>query len=270
MGALPIPVRLDVKATGNSADGQIHRNVVDDALGAMASKLLVLLRAETITPANSSILDSLGNPIANRNTSGVKTASDANFNGNTSLSIIGGVSNMFQTTANELGATGGAGPAMTNSFSLVTGLRVPTGSLLPIFGDNAVTSDGSDVSGFYIDTNGKLNGGVGTTSNFSTQTFGYTINTTAVVWLSYDASTGIFRCGCNSALTQYQTTLANTRTGAGSGTAVYPFGYRTSSTPTNNSYFHRWTLFNKAFLNGAVPPDDAQFTALVNLYTNFI
>ncbi|MGH6876772.1 MAG: hypothetical protein ACREHV_05250, partial [Rhizomicrobium sp.] len=63
-------------------------------------------------------------------------------------------------------------------------------------------------------------------------------------------------------------TATYTRNGAGTGTVCYPFGIYTDggSGVAGNQSFNRWTLWNKAFLNGSVPADDAAFTNLVTAY----
>ena len=269
MGALPAPIRLDVKATGNSADGQIHRNVVDDALGAMASKLLLLLRADTINIASSSIVDAMGNPITQVTTGLTKSNSDAHFSNNPSITQ-GNQINQYTASANSIGNPS-AGSAMTNSFTMLAGLYYPSSpdGVNGIYGDNAGTSDSGNITGFYLDGSGDLKYSIGAVTFQNLAAGLLTPGNTYVLWISYDASTGIFRVGKNSPNVAAQLTQAVTRTGAGSATVCHPWTYSTSGQSGNISW-HRWALFNKAFMNGAVPADDAQFSALVNLYSSFI
>lgn len=153
MGVAPTIIRLDLLATGNSADGQIYRNFVDDAFGALSSKLLILLRVDTINVASTSILDALGNTITAKSTA-TKTANDLNFNNKPSITLANPTNNPYTTIAGNIGI-GAAPQPMTNSFTVLAGLRPPsgTGNILGVYGDNAGTSDSANKSGFYLTPN---------------------------------------------------------------------------------------------------------------------
>jgi hypothetical protein len=268
MGTAPIAIRLDNAATGNSADGQIHRNPVDDALAAMSSKLLILLRAEMINVASASIIDSLGNPVT-ATVGSTKTTNDANFNGHTSLTNSN-VNNQYTMNAGGIGISASPQP-MTNSFTVLYGLHYPSSSdsVNAIYGDVAATSDGGNITGFYLDGSGNLKYSLGDTT-FTTLASGLvSAGSTNVVWVSVDSSTGTLRCGANSGAVAALHTLSQKRTGAGTGTVCYPITYGNSGNSGNTSW-HRWALFNKSFMNGAVPGDDAQFGALINTYAAYI
>jgi len=269
MGALPTPIRMDSKATGNSADGQITRNVVDDAFAAMSSKLLLLMRADKISVTSSNIIDAMGNPLTQVTSGLSKLASDPNFNSQPSITQ-GNQTNQYTASANSIGNPS-AGTAVTNSFTVLTGIRYPSSpsSANSLYGDNAGTTDSGNITGFYLDGSGNLKYSIGLTTFQQLAAGLVAAGNTYVLWISYDAVTGIFRAGVNSPAVVAQLTQSVKRNGASSSTVCHPFGYSTSGGSGNISW-HRWALFNKAFLNGSVPADDAQFSALVNLYATFI
>lgn len=275
MGALPTQIRLDLAATGNSADGQIHRNAVDDAFGAMASKLLLLLRADTINVAQAGILDAMGNPITAL-TTGTKNSANSNFNGLPSITPPPSSSKPYTSIANSLGNPS-AGAVPTLSYTVLAGIHIPsspTGSAMGLYGDNLDTSDGGNVGGAYMQSsNGNLVfivGGSGSPYFVNTPVSGLSLGETIALWLSWDNATKILRVGINGGGIAYQTgTIVNTRTTGNQTTAlVTPFSEGNGA--AGGLSFHRWALFNKAFMNGSVPADDAQFSALVSAYANLI
>lgn len=269
MGTAPTIIRLDSLATGNPADGQIHRNIVDDAFGAMASKLLIFLRASTMSPTSAAVLDALGNSFTSTGNM-TKSTSDSNFNNHESITFNASTFNPYVSAAGGIGI-GAAPQPMTNSFTVLAGMRCAPSSNTCLYGDNAGTSDGANKSGFYMNSTGKLSGIIGNSGIPGATSIGFPSGGQAgVVWVSYDASTSIVRAGANGPAIAYQSSaLSAFHNGAGTSTVVYPFAYQTGGASGSLS-FHRWALFNKAFMNGAVPGDDAQFGALINLYSNYI
>lgn len=96
----------------------------------------------------------------------------------------------------------------------------------------------------------------------------FAASTTYVFFYSYDSATKIHRYGLNSTSSMSQTTGTATRSSQGTSTVCYPFGEY--STAYSQFTFDRWILFNKAYLNGAVPADDAAFADLVASHAAFI
>lgn len=271
MGTAPTPVLVSTYGTGNALDGKITRDAIDDLVAGMSSHLLIYLRSVKMSTPAASFVDSLGNPISLTTPSDLTfTSSDSSFNNHSSIAFnqpSGG--NLLSTTAGAIGI--GAPPlSMTNSFTFMAGIHAGNSSGGNcLYGDNAGTS-GTAVTGFYLNSAGNLVGLIGG-SNLS---FGgsqplLAAGSTGAVWLSYDALTNTVRAGVNNGIIALTAVSAQTRNGAGTSTVCNPFGYGGGGA-AGNQKFNRWTLWNKAFMNGAVPADDAAFTNLVAQYAAYI
>jgi hypothetical protein len=271
MGTAPTTVLLTVAGTGNSADGKITRDAVDDLIGAMQSHLLIYMRAVRMNPIAASFKDALGNIVTCQYPSDCTfNASDSNFNNHSSVTFnqTSGA-NLYNMAAGGIGI--GTPPvAMTNSFTFMAGIRPSASFLGALYGDTAGTNGSANTSGFYLTTAGALVGVIGGTSlTFSGSQPLLAPATTGVIWMSYDAGTNIVRAGVNSTAVQLTATSAVARNGAGTSTICYPFGYESAGAAGDQS-FNRWTLWNKAFMNGSVPADDAAFTNLVSTYAAYL
>jgi hypothetical protein len=265
MGIAPTPILVSTYGAGNSADGTITRDAIDDLVGAMSSHLLIYLLAKKITPGTTGFVDRLANAITNNTPSATKTTSDSNFGGHTSITLSSSDTNPFHTAAGGFGI--GAPPiAMPNSFSIVAGIRGP-----------ASFSGGAGLYGDGLSSNGGIAVGAGSSGNLIALINGsidisiasfFATNTTYVFFYSYDSATKIHRYGLNSVTNVSQTTGTATRTSQGTSTLCYPFGEYSGA--SSQFTFNRWMLFGKAYLNGAVPSDDATFANLVSNYAGFI
>ncbi len=154
---------------------------------------------------------------------------------------------------------------MPNSFSIVAGLRV------------ASTSNNGGIYGDGTSSNGGVSLGMGTSGNFVVNVNGtndvngaafFAANTTYVLWYSYDSATKIHRYGVNSTSGGAQVTGTGTRSSQGTSTVCYPFSEYSSA--VSQFIFERWTLWNKAFMNGSVLADDAAFSNLISSYAAYI
>jgi len=269
MGVAPTPVTVSATGTGNSADGKISRNAIDDLIAGMSSKLLIYLRAVKINPASGAFPDALGNTVT-AVTTATKNTSDPNFNGHESITFNSGALNQYAMAAGGIGI--GTPPiAMTNSFTVVAGIHAGSFAANGLFGDTAGTTNQA-LNGIYLQASGNLVVDIGGTGGAVTLSGTQPLlasGSTGIVWISYDAATNIVRAGCNSSAIQLTGTSIYTRNGANTSTVCYPFNYQNSGTPGNQS-FNRWLLFNKAYLNGAVAADDAAFSNLISAYAAYI
>ncbi|HEY1615121.1 MAG TPA: hypothetical protein VGF97_15660 [Rhizomicrobium sp.] len=266
MGTAPVPVLVSATATGNALDGKITRSPIDDLFAQMSSHLLIYLRASKIDPSKSQIVDALGNAIT-ASTSGVtKNVADTNFSGHESITL----NNSTNTYTTQSGGIGIGSPpvAMSNSFSIVAGLRSPnsfSGTSSCIYGDGTSSNGGCAL---YVGTSGNLNASINGTVELSVSSALATA-TTYAFWYSYDASTKTHRYGLNSPNSLAQTTGSQSRTSQGTSTICYPFGFYSSGTCGFWS-FNRWAIFNKAYMNGAIPADDMAFSNLISAYAAYI
>lgn len=263
MGTAPTPVLVSTYGTGNSLDGQITRDSIDDLVGAMASKVLVYLLAKKITPGTTPFVDRLGNTITNHTPSASKTTSDANFNNHTSITLSNSDNLPFTTAAGGFGD--GTPPiAMTNSFSIIAGIRAASLAASGLYGDGLSSNGGVFVG---MNSSGTLLVGINGTTDLSVASF-FSAATTYAFYYSYDSATKIHRYGVNSTSAVAQTTGTATRTSQGTSASCNPFGEYSSA---NSAFtFNRFILFNKAYLNGAVPADDAAFGNLVAAYAAYL
>lgn len=263
MGTAPIPVIVAAAAKGNAADGSISRNSVDDYFASMESNLLLLLRATKISVTATSIVDALGNPITAA-TGTTKSNSDSNFNNHETITFAGN-SNQYATNVGGIGI--GTPPiAMPNSFSIVAGVRATSfATASSLYGDGLSSNGGV---GIFCTNAGGLNAQVGSSVEVNAASV-FPLNTTQVFWYSYDASTKIHRYGINNTATINQVVGSATRTSQGSSTVCYPFGYYSSGN-SGHWAFHRWALFGKAYMNGAVASDDQQFSGLIATYKSYL
>jgi hypothetical protein len=273
MGTAPTPVLVSAYGTGNSSDGKITRDAIDDLIGAMSSHLLLYMRSVKINTVPAHFSDALGNSLTCNNTGQCSyTAVDTNFNNHSSITFsqTGGGSAMYTASAGGIG-TGTPPVAMTNSFTIMAGIHAGNASGgNSLYGDNAGTSDSANLTGLYLSSAGNIAGVIGTPNlSFSGTQPLLSPGNTGVVWISYDSVTNIVRAGSNNGTVQLTSTSSVTRTGAGTGTVCYPFSYKTGGQAGNQS-FNRWTLWNKAFMNGAVQADDAAFVNLVTSYATYI
>lgn len=269
MGTAPTPVLVSSTGAGNSTDGQITRDSIDDLIGAMSSHLLIYLRAKKMSTIKTNFPDALGNTVTCGYVSDCTyTASDSNFNSKPSIAFNGSESsNMYTMGAGSIGI-GIAPVAMTNSFTVMAGIHAGNASVNSLYGDTAGTTNQA-LSGVYLGASGNPTvniGGSGGAVTLSGSLPLLAAGSTGVVWCSYDGATNIVRMGCNSTAVQLAGTATYTRNGAGTGTICYPFGYQNIGVAGNQS-FNRWTLWNKAYMNGSVPADDAAFANLVAAYT---
>ncbi|HEY3778783.1 MAG TPA: hypothetical protein VGL35_12065 [Rhizomicrobium sp.] len=266
MGTAPTPILVSATGTGNAADGTITRDAIDDLIGAMSPHLLIYLRAKKITPSNSSFVDALGNTVAANTSGATKNNADPNFNGKPSITF-NNTNNVYTMAAGSIGV-GSPPVAMTNSFTVMAGIRPSAAGAQSLYGDNAVTTGLSNITGLYLDTNGRLNYAIGS----STYTILSTLLSpaaTGVIWISFDATTSILRAGLNNGSTLIQTTTNNTRVGGGTSTVCQPFGLSPSGS-AGYQCFNRWALFSKAYMNGSASSDDATFTNLVTTFAVLI
>ncbi len=267
MGLAPIPVIVAANAKGNSADGSISRSALDDYFASMQSNLLILLRAIKINVAAGTIVDALGNSFTQK-TGGVKNSSDSNFNGHETITFgAPTTNNPYTPGAGGIGI--GTPPiAMPNSFSVVAGLRLGSyANPACLYGDG---TSGNGGVGVYVTSSGALNLQVGGNTDSSGASPGlFPLNTTQVFWYSYDAATKIHRYGVNTTGTINSVTGAGTRTSQGTAAVCYPFGFYSGGS-CGAWTFHRWALFGKAYMNGAVPADDQQFSGLISTYNSYI
>jgi hypothetical protein len=264
MGTAPTPVLVSTYGTGNSADGQITRDAIDDLVGSMSSHLLIYLLAKKITPGTTPFVDRLGNTINQATSHATKNNSDANFNGHASITLSSSDTAPFTTAIGGIGI--GIPPIpMPNSFSIIAGMRAAT------------YSGGAGIYGDGTSSNGGVGIGVGSSANLialinGTQDLNvanfFPINTTFVFFYSYDASNKIHRYGLNNTAAFSQMTGSATRTSQGTSTICYPFGEYSSA--YSQFAFNRWMLFNKAYLNGVTPLDDAVFGNLVAAYSSYL
>ncbi len=266
MGIAPTPVLVSATGIGNSADGKITRDSIDDLIGAMQSHLLIYLRAVKITPANASFVDALGNTVTAQTSGVTKNSSDANFNNHSSITL-NDANNQYAMAAGGIGI--GTPPiAMPNSFTVLAGLRSAS-SFAGV--SSCLYGDGTNANGgvaLYVGTSGNLVAQVNGSAELSVAS-AFATSTTYAFWYSYDAATKIHRYGMNNTTVLAQATGAQNRTSQGASTVCYPFGYYSSGTCGYWS-FNRWALFGKAYMNGAVPSDDAAFTNLVANYAAYI
>lgn len=265
MGTAPTPILVSTYGTGNSADGAITRDAIDDLVAGMSSHLLVYLLAKKITPGSTAFVDRLGNTITNNTPSGSKTTSDTNFNNHTSITLASGDTNPFHTAAGGYGI--GTPPiAMPNSFSIVAGIRGPAS----FSGGAGLYGDGTNANGgvaIGAGASGNLIALINGTTDISIASF-FATSTTYAFFYSYDSATKIHRYGLNSVANVAQSTGTATRGSQGTSTICYPFGEYSAA--SSQFTFNRWMLFNKAFLNGAVPSDDAAFANLVAAYAAYL
>jgi len=155
--------------------------------------------------------------------------------------------------------------AMTNSFSLVAGIRAPSIVASGIYGDGTSSNGGI---GIGMGSSGNLIALINGTTDINVGSF-FSSGVTAAFYYSYDATTKIHRFGMNTTSSVSQLTGTATRTSQGASTVCYPFGeYNTGA--DSGFAFNRWILFNKAYLNGAAPSDDAAFTNLISTYATYI
>jgi hypothetical protein len=155
--------------------------------------------------------------------------------------------------------------AMTNSFSIVAGLRMTSAATSSIYGDGTSSNGGV---GIYGNSSGQFIVGIDGTNEVGVNGV-FPVNTTQVFWYSYDAVAKVHRYGINSGAVAGQIGGSASRTSQGTSTVCNPFGYYSSGSAGYWAY-HRWMLFNKAFMNGAVAADDQQFAALIATYANYI
>jgi len=120
-----------------------------------------------------------------------------------------------------------------------------------------------------LNTAGELIFNVGGTGGTYTGGVLLSPGTTGVIWVSFDATTGIMRAGENNINVVEQNTMTYNRTGAGTSTVCYPFSFQNSGNAGNQG-LNRWMLFNKAYMNSSVPSDDAAFTNLVSEYAGYL
>lgn len=263
MGVAPIPVILAAQGKGNSADGSIVRNALDDYFGTMQSQLLILLRADKINVAATSIVDALGNAITAK-TGPIKNNSDSNFNSHPTITFSNN-GDQYATAAGGIGI--GAPPiAMPNSFTYVAGVRMTNNSVLASLYGDGLTSNGG--VGSYVNTDGSFHAQVNNVQEVGVSGL-FSVSTTYVFWYSYDALTKIHRWGLNSSGITGQATGSQTRTSQGTSTVCYPFGFYSSGL-CGYWAFHRWALFGKAYMNGAVAADDQQFAGLIQTYKTYL
>ncbi|HEX3666875.1 MAG TPA: hypothetical protein VHU23_16745 [Rhizomicrobium sp.] len=265
MGIAPTPILVSSYGTGNSLDGQITRDPIDDLVAGMSSHLLIYLLAKKIPPGTTPFVDRLGNTINQSTSHATKTASDPNFGNHPSITLSFSDDPPYWTAAGGIGIST-LPIAMSNSFTILTGVRVA-----------AITNNG----GLYGDgtsSNGGVQLGMGTTGNFFADINGtrevnasnfFTANTTYALFYSYDATTKIHRYGINNASSYTQVQGSMTRTSQGTSTVCYPFS-QYSGSAESQFIWNRWMLFNKAYLNGAIPSDDATFVNLVSSYTSYL
>jgi hypothetical protein len=273
MGTAPTAVLVSSVGTGNSADGVISRDAIDDLIGAMSSHLLIYLRAKKMSAIKSSFVDALGNTVTcNQTSECTYTASDSNFNSHPSITFNNpSGTGVYQMAAGGIGV-GSLPVAMTNAFTMLCAIHLPSSpdSVNSLYGDGAGTNGPSNETGAYLTSTGGLAFNIGGTGGGAGLT-GVLLapGATGVVWVSFDSATSIVRAGVNNTTVAMQATMPYNRTGAGTGTVCYPFGYFTSGNAGNSSW-NRWTLWNKAFMNGSVPADDAAFTNLVQQYAAYV
>jgi hypothetical protein len=263
MGTAPTPILVSTYGTGNSQDGSITRDAIDDLVAGMSSHLLIYLSAKKITPGTVPFVDRLGNAITQATSHATKNNSDSNFGNHPTITLSSSDAPPYWTNAGGIGI--GAPPiAMSNSFSVIAGLRAGILAASGLYGDGT-SSNGGVMLG--MGGSGNLLVGIGGTQEVNIASF-FTLNTTCVFFYSYDASTKIHRYGLNSTLSYGQTTGTTTRTSQGASTTCYPFGEYSSA--ESQFTYNRWMLFNKAYLNGVVPSDDAAFSGLVSAYATYI
>ena len=264
MGTAPTPILVSTYGAGNSQDGSITRDAIDDLVAGMSSHLLIYLSAKKITPGTAPFVDRLGNAITQHTPNATKNMSDANFNGHASVTLSTTDVAPFYTSAGGIGI--GTPPvAMTNSFSLVAGIRAPSIVASGIYGDGTSSNGGI---GIGMGSSGNLIALINGTTDINVGSF-FSSGVTAAFYYSYDATTKIHRFGMNTTSSVSQLTGTATRTSQGASTVCYPFGeYNTGA--DSGFAFNRWILFNKAYLNGAAPSDDAAFTNLISTYATYI
>jgi hypothetical protein len=264
MGIAPTPVLVSSYGTGNSLDGQITRDPIDDIVAGMSSHLLIYLLAKKITPGTTPFVDRLGNTINQSTSHATKNTSDPNFGNHASITLSINDAPPYWTTAGGIG-TGIPPIAMTNSYSVVTGVRVAaTSNNGGLYGDGT-SSNGGVLLG--MGSSGNLIASISGTQEVNAANF-FSANTTYVFFYSYDAATKSHRYGLNSATSANLTNGSATRTSQGTTTTCYPFGEYSSA--ESQFSWNRWMLFNKAYLNGAVASDDATFANLVSTYAGYL
>ena len=268
MGSAPTPILVSTYGSGNSADGAITRDYIDDLIAGMSSHLLIYLYAKKITPGTTAFVDRLGNTVTNATTGSTKNNSDSNFNGHASITFDN-TNNPFTFAAGGIGI--GTPPiAMTNSFTFMAGVRPSTSSTIQmLYGDTAGTSGSVSETVFYFDSSGDLRYAVGT-SSYTNLGLLLAAGTTGVIWISFDSATNILRAGVNSTSIALQATTTYNRTGAGTSTVCTPFGFPGGGGNSGYQGFNRWALFNKAYMNGLVPSDDAAFSNLISSYAEYL
>jgi hypothetical protein len=264
MGIAPTPILVSSYGTGNSLDGQITRDPIDDLVAGMSSHLLIYLLAKKITPGTTPFVDRLGNTINQSTTHATKNASDPNFGNHASITLSFNDDPPFWTAAGGIGI--GTPPIpMSNSFSIVAGLRSTTFS-----GGSGLYGDGTSSNGGVMlgaGTSGNLLVGINGTVEVNAASF-FSLNSTCVFFYSYDATTKAHRYGIDNASSFTQISGTAARTSQGTSTICYPFGEYSSA--ESQFTFNRWILFNKAYLNNTTPTDDIAFTNLVSAYSAYI
>jgi hypothetical protein len=264
MGIAPTPILVSTTGTGNPLDGSITRDAIDDLVGAMSSHLLIYLYANKITPGTTAFVDRLGNTLSQHNPDATKNSADSNFGGHPSITLSSSDGIPFTTTAGGFGI--GTPPISgPTSFSVVASLRVAaTANAGGIYGDGI-----SGTSDFYLGmgSSGNLIADISGTLDLNVASF-FAANTTYAFFYSYDSATKIHRYGVNSTASLSQTTGTGSRTTHGTSTFITPFSQPTGG--FSQFTFNRWIAFNKAYLNGAVPSDDAAFANLVSAYAAYL
>lgn len=267
-----------VSAPTGNANGYI--DTVDQAVQALGTEsganicthVLAYMRAKMwSSPGAAGLIDRLGNPVSVGTYAGnaTQSASDSNFNGQASINLSA-VATAGSGNNAPYKIAGGTRlnqslTTMPASFTVIASLRgnASPGAVNNLFG----TSDGIRS---YFDNAGDLQFSPNNGTTLATVSGALSAATTTLFWYSWDNAAQLLRYGKNSSLVIGSTSVAASYSPT-SGDTVQPFGLSgLNSGTTFNGYFEGLLLLDKAYMNGAVPSDDALFTSLISTWDALI
>jgi hypothetical protein len=246
-----------------SGNGAIRTDPVDVAIDNLGeSNIVTYLRAKTLLTPGSSITDRLNNSVTVADTNMTYNASDANFNGQPTVSTSSCTQNPMRTATLGLNGSFGAMPA---SFTVCAVLRRSSSHT------DYVLSQVATAQKFitYFNPGGNFNWDTnfgGTDSSGSTgATVALAINTSAVIWFSWDNTAMIMRYGAGSASALYTSSAGSNAFLPQTGAALSILGGKDNpgSGQQFEGTFAMYAILNGAYMNGAVPANDALFTNLI-------
>lgn len=273
-------------ATAPAGNPTYNTDAVDRAVYALGtvsgtppgpSHVLAYIRAKrwpTVSGFTSGLVDRLGNPVSSGSTyaaNAVKNATDANFNGQSSIDLTSvssaGASSGLATMGPGFGLNGTGYTTLPTSFTFAASLRLNS-SGAPSVNNIYSTSEGNSV---YCTAAGAMQCYIGgsTDANFTTVTA--PPGTAVVSWMSYDSSTKIWRAGYNTSTVLQTHTGTHTYTPtANDKIGLFCYDAQLNNGQCFSGQFEGYLVLDKAYMNGSVPADDAQFTTLISTWAALI